>query len=382
MTEQQVAKIRAVVHLVGLAAEAAAGISGVVRRMHQQIYRSVVPLSEQMTLPSLHEPIYELVQGSLQSAAELARQWPGSDWPEHPQWQGILGAVRGVVGDHLETTGHPLVSDIELRDRNGQLIQPENLVEQQHIAIFVHGLCMNESAFSQPGFQSLFDVQAAAGWTIVFVRYNSGLSIAENGRRLAMRLAQLRATQLMLLGHSMGGLVIRAAYGQEEASVWVDKLRLAVYLGSPHAGAPLERLGNQANALLGLSPWTQPLMQLGMIRSQGIQDLRHGAVGHSTTQLPAGATHLLIAGEFEESKNLGVGPWVGDGLVPVASALAQDADGNSLLQASCLIRKYFAGVGHLGLLSNTAVLDCIQEYWNNLQTSATQDIDAGLAQDE
>ena len=51
-----------------------------------------------------------------------------------------------------------------------------------------------------------------------------------------------------------------------------------LFLGTPHHGAPLERAGSWVDLLLGISPYSAPFARLGMARSDGIRDLRHGII--------------------------------------------------------------------------------------------------------
>ena len=68
-------------------------------------------------------------------------------------------------------------------------------------------------------------------------------------------------TELVLLGHSMGGLVGRSAVHVAQAAHlhWPSVLKHMVFLGTPHHGAPLERAGHWLDLILGATPWTAPL---------------------------------------------------------------------------------------------------------------------------
>jgi pimeloyl-ACP methyl ester carboxylesterase len=122
------------------------------------------------------------------------------------------------------------------------------------------------------------------GWTPLYAEYNSGLHISDNGRLLATYLDELQAawpvpvTEIALVGHSMGGLVVRAAAHQAADFAWAGSLRHVIGLGAPHLGAPLERLVNRGTHALGRLPETLPFAQWLNRRSVGIKDLRHGAV--------------------------------------------------------------------------------------------------------
>ena len=150
----------------------------------------------------------------------------------------------------------------------------------------------------------------------------------------------------MIVGHSMGGLVARSAcrHAAEAGHAWLGRLRTLVCLGTPHHGAPLERGGRWLEGALGLSPYTAPLARLGAIRSTGIQDLRHG----DATPLPAGVACCTVAG------TLGPGP-IGDGLVPLASALGRHRRPEKTLAFPPERSFVGRGLGHFDLLDRPEV---------------------------
>lgn len=183
---------------------------------------------------------------------------------------------------------------------------------------------------------------AVHGYTPVHLYYNSGQSIAANGRALSTLLEQLLADwpvpieRVAILGHSMGGLVARSAIASasRQQHAWVEHLDRIVFLGTPHHGAPLERAGHALQTVLGLTPWTAPFVRLGQLRSAGIQDLRHGWIDErgvsgkrEPIRLPAhirahgvAASTQAIAGKRDHHRARG------DGLVPVRSALGLHRD--------------------------------------------------------
>jgi pimeloyl-ACP methyl ester carboxylesterase len=154
------------------------------------------------------------------------------------------------------------------------------------LAVFVHGLCEDEHAWSITGRRSYgARLQQELGYTPVYVRYNTGLHISDNGRRLAEVLHHLVGAwptdveEIVLVGHSMGGLVARSAchYGERDGRGWVKPVRHVFCLGTPHLGAPLERAANRAGHVLGRLAVTRPFADVINARSAGIKDLRYGA---------------------------------------------------------------------------------------------------------
>src|SRR5947209_14653024 len=100
------------------------------------------------------------------------------------------------------------------------------------------------------------------GLTPVYVRYNTGRHISENGRSLHELIEQLVACwpvdveKVALIGHSMGGLVARSAccHASESGGEWVRRVRHVVTLGTPHMGAPLAQAVHYASAGLDALP--------------------------------------------------------------------------------------------------------------------------------
>jgi triacylglycerol lipase len=205
-----------------------------------------------------------------------------------PTWieDASVGALNGAVGDYLHDRGNSL--DMGMQFRLGDRYVPPQEIDAPRIALFVHGIsttewswCLNAEAFHgdpTTHFGSL--LERDLGYTPVFLRYNTGRHISHNGRQLAECLDALSCKELVLVGHSIGGLVARSAchYGIEAGRRWPNALTHVVCLGSPHLGAPLEKAGNVVSSVLGLFdvPGTQIPARVINARSAGIKDLRFG----------------------------------------------------------------------------------------------------------
>lgn len=275
-------------------------------------------------------------------------------------------ALNGVLGDTLAAHDNPLHQGMSLRNEFGEEISLQDWKQdaRRGLVVFVHGLCLSEREWQNHEHASFVRELRDFGYGVAWLRYNTGRAIHENGADLSLLLEEANPEKLplTLIGHSMGGLVIRAAshHADNYGMQWQQQLRHAAYLGTPHQGAPLERLGEGANRLLGLTPYTKPFMQIGGLRSNGIQDLRHGriAAGERPLQLAAGARHLLIAGHLGNERKMDL---LGDGLVPVRSALGQHLEPEKALQGE-ITRREFPALGHMALLKDARVYSALMEW--------------------
>ncbi|MGH8491898.1 MAG: alpha/beta fold hydrolase [Moraxellaceae bacterium] len=353
----------AVAHLALLGAS---GITRLVASTHATIASRPHPLAgnsaqaEQAPLP------YQIITRSFLWLAALSARLHGQLPVDH---QGGLfrSAMNGVLGDTLAAHGNPLHQGMSLRDEFGtEMVAGEWQQEARRgLVIFVHGLCLSEREWQNIEHANFVRELREFGYGVAWLRYNTGRAIHENGADLSLLLEEANPEKLplTLIGHSMGGLVVRAAshHAENYGMQWSAQLRHAAYLGTPHQGSPLERLGEGANRLLGLTPYTKPFMQIGGLRSNGIQDLRHGriaAIG-KPVQLASGARHLLIAGHLGNERKMDL---LGDGLVPVRSALGQHLEPEKALQAADITRREFPALGHMALLKDARVYTALMEW--------------------
>ncbi len=258
----------------------------------------------------------------------------------------LISALNGVVGDHLVATNNPLAIPMQWRVGDTAAKKSGKLI------ILIHGLCMNDQQWLRDGHDHGAALSLATGATPLYIRYNTGLPIAENGKQFSRLLTALVAqwpvavTQIAIVAHSMGGLVTRAALNDSDAT-WRSKLKQIVFLGTPHAGAPLERGGHWVDLLLKAIPYSAPFVRLTTLRSAGITDLREG---NTTSPLPTDVTCYAIAGSLSATPGAAKERFLGDGLVPLTSALGETA-----LKFAKRNTWVAQGVGHLDLLSDTGV---------------------------
>jgi pimeloyl-ACP methyl ester carboxylesterase len=368
---------------VRLAVDGVGGVTNIVESMHGRIARGAPPLGTVPDAPTrgITGFVYRSIRGTtglvgkgidaaLAAAEALMPATSGSLRDDSFAREAWVAALNGVLGDHLERSGNPLATPMALRPRGVHAASPTS-----HLLVLIHGLCMNDLQWTRGGHDHGQALGEALGCTPVYLRYNSGRHISTNGAELASHLEALLkswpvpADTLTVVGHSMGGLVARSAAHQaaQAGMQWPAKLRKLVFLGTPHQGAPLERGGNWLHRGLGISPYAAPFTRLSGLRSEGITDLRHGNLlepdwagdryGHrdrrTPVPLPAGVACYAVAATLGESE--AGGEWLGDGLVPVASALGRHERPTRDLHVPPSHQFIARGVHHLDLLCDTGV---------------------------
>jgi pimeloyl-ACP methyl ester carboxylesterase len=278
----------------------------------------------------------------------------------------LVAAIGGLVGDDMAARRNPLTPRLGFYRDNRRLdLRADALAAvypqaRPRLAIFIHGLCCTEHAWSlyrdeQPADAANYGMRIEAlGYTPLHLRYNSGLHISQNGRLLARALDRLLAAwpvpveDIVLIGHSMGGLVARAAAhsGALRAAPWTAKVSRVFCIGSPHLGAPLEQVVNLGVARMERHRLSRPLARILKIRSAGIKDLRQGATHDSDWRRRdldglgpaprsaiariAGARYHFIGSTVGAHTDDRLARSFGDGLVDLPSATASElADADS-----------------------------------------------------
>ncbi len=357
----------------GLAAE----IVDVVERMHGTIERFPSPTGkvESDRTTGITGIVYrgirrcfDIVSDAMGSGARGLTRIAGED--NSQAWLTTRGIINGVCGDALEARGNPLAQTMRLVERRGN-------TDAETLVVFLHGLCMTELGWLRGEFAE-FEAwcRDEINAKTAHVRYNSGRHISVNGRELSGLLEAVvkneNVNQLILIGHSMGGLLVRSACHYGRALPWVERLTHVAMLGTPHRGAPLERLGNFANGLLKKTPYTTPLAHLGDLRSAGIKDLRFTNLvdedwegrahdqsspeGKRDVPLVQHVNYLMIAATRSEEVFEPVWRSKDDLLVPVASAWGLSNEGEDRLNHSRIRRELIVGLDHLSLMGNREAL--------------------------
>ncbi len=384
--------------VVQLATQATAGVTRIAEGVHQSVLDS-------LGIPGGKTPgqtggitglVYKSVHGVTRLVGKsvdtlLARLQPALDAAEDaqagsPQRAAVLAALNGVMGDHLLEVHSPFATPMTLRYQgaalNWQALPPMPQATGR-VLLLIHGLCMNDLQWHSQQDGQVVDHGAALadklGYTPVYLRYNSGLHTSQNGHELSALLEQLVAhwptpiQEITVLAHSMGGLLIRSAYyyARQEGLRWPSSLKNIVFLGTPHHGAPLERAGNWVDVILSSTRYSAPFAKLGQLRSAGITDLRWGNVldadwqGHDRFQrkpddrqvlaLPARVACYALAATTASQRSALADRLIGDGLVPLHSALGQHDDPKRTMVFAKTAQWIAYRTSHMALLSSPAV---------------------------
>ena len=381
-----------------LAGDAAAGLTMRVRELHVGIAQRAFGGAGAAARPAkvAHDAIADgaylaarglsrlLVRGGAR-AVSVVRAPDAPALETHPAGHLAVGALNGAFGDLLHRRGSPLAVPMAVR-RGGRDVpcRRDALVAAfpdagPRLAVFAHGLCETDASWRLGAERHVpygARLETELGYTPVYVRYNTGRHISENGRDLAGLLGELvdawpvEVSEVALVGHSMGGLLARSACHYGRGEVWTERVRHIFSLGSPHKGAPLEQAAYVACAALSKLPETRPLAGMINARSAGVKDLGRGylvdadwrheetvgplrTMGSEVPFLP-GANHYFISATLTREPDAPVGRVLGDLLVLRPSAWDHGGRGERLRFPIDNYR-HIGAANHFDLLNHPAV---------------------------
>ncbi len=315
-------------------------------------------------------------RGASRGLAAAASTGAGPRLEEDPRGRFLNAAVHGLIGDRLADERPRLAIEMAVR-AGGRDVAPTATGlagafpgASGRVVVLLHGLCESEEAWGAQRHErgtTYAEELAAQGWTPVLLRANTGLPLRENGVALAALLQRLvdrwpvPVERVALVGHSMGGLVSRAAgavaAGDGRPHPWTRLVTDVVMLGSPHFGAPLAiGVGHGSRALARL-PETAAFGRLLDWRSRGVHDLVVG-LGEDVAPLPH-ARYRLVAATVTRSERHPVGWLLGDLLVRAESAYGRRA-GRALFPDGETL--HVGGAGHLALLNHPEVAQALRRW--------------------
>jgi pimeloyl-ACP methyl ester carboxylesterase len=368
-------------------------VLGTVRDVHRAVAGRVFGLLARTTRGSatgprlLHDGVSTAVYGGLGAGLrctaaglraadrrDLGPRLGSSRWGRQVQ-----SAVNGLAGDKLCEELPELAITLAVRS-GGHDVPPERHAiaaafpdATGDLVVFLHGLGENDDSWDlrreEHGGSYGSRLGAEAGWTPVYLRANTGLPVADNGVALASLLQRLvdvwptDVRRIALVGHSMGGLILRAACAVGVDAVsggrpWTDRVSNVVTLGTPHLGAPLERLVHAGSRVLGVLPESAPFGRILEYRSVGILDLRRGLAA-DVQHLPHARYHLVAAtlGGWQRDP---VSEVLGDLLVRYPSAVGKARRGREMFPGADVL--HVPGTDHFGLLNHPAVYAALRRW--------------------
>ena len=388
-----------------LAGDAAGGLASQIHQMHsgvaERVWRAVGPASIPVRI--VHDQVAQrgysaaqqltrrVVSGGVR-ALGVGRSAEAESIERTVMGRAVVGALNGIWGDTMARQQNRLALKMTLRSGGRDVVLTGGGVRRAYphatprLAVFVHGLCETDDAWMLGGARHVpygFRLQAELGYTPVYVRYNTGLHISENGRQLAAVLDELTRAwpvevhEIALIGHSMGGLVGRSACHYSDGAAWCGKVRHVFTLGSPHLGAPLEQGANALSYYLSKLPETRALFATPLnLRSVGIKDLRYGYLvdecwqdqdcdaflRDTSREVPfmRTASHYFICATLSREPNALAGRLVGDLLVLRASAWSQRR--GERLRFRIEHYGHLGGANHFDLLNHPAIYGQIRRW--------------------
>jgi pimeloyl-ACP methyl ester carboxylesterase len=306
--------------------------------------------------------------------------------------EAVSSVLNGVIGDYLEKTENPLEINMQFRHQAKAIPLDKESLEKTYTApngkilLMVHGSCMNDIQWTRKEHNHGRALAKEFDKTPIDLHYNSGRHISTNGQNFNELLENLvshwpvAVEELVIIGHSMGGLVSRSAlyYGQQQQNSWTKHLKKIIFLGTPHHGAPMEQAGNYVDVILEAVPYAKPFARLGKIRSAGVTDLRYGNLldedwknsdrfkmhgdQRQHISLPKQIECYAIAGVIGKAIKSGTRELLGDNMVGIKSALGQHKDPTKDLNFKKANTWIAYENNHMDLLSNPKVYNKIKTW--------------------
>ena len=332
----------------------------------------------------VHDRISGVAYGGVDAGLRAATRWlrtvddrgVGPSLEAAPAGRQLLSAVNGLIGDRLAAERPELAIPMSVRSGGADVPLQRAALSAAFpdagpdLVVFLHGLGENDDSWNahreETGGSYGSRLAAETGWTPVYMRANTGLPIAENGVALASLLDGLVAEwptevrRIALVGHSMGGLIMRAACAvvTDAKTPWTPLVTSVVTLGSPHLGAPLEQVVTLGARALGMFPESAPFGRILEYRSVGILNLRRGLAA-DVQHLPHARYHL-VAATLAVSHRHPVSTVFGDLFVRYPSALGRPRHGPEMFPGADVL--HVPGADHFALLNHPDVYAAIKKW--------------------
>jgi pimeloyl-ACP methyl ester carboxylesterase len=308
-------------------------------------------------------------------------------------------SINGFWGDYLARKNSRLDLGMTLRHHGRHLPATREAFADAFsnptpkLCVFVHSLAAtewlwslaSETHYGDPDVTFGTRLRDDLGYTPIYLRYNTGVHISENGKRLSKMLSEVLEAypvpvdEIALVGHSMGGLVARSAahYGREHDEPWADRLRHVACIGSPHLGAPLEKAVNVFTSVLKRveAAGAQVPAELLDARSAGVKDLRYGytieeewagrdpdavfADARRNIPLVEGVGYYFLAATISRDPEHPVGQLLGDLMVRLPSAIGEHPEPARKIHFSG--GTVFPGMNHIHIANHPDVYEALHD---------------------
>jgi pimeloyl-ACP methyl ester carboxylesterase len=325
------------------------------------------------------------LRGSAKALRVADRFGLGSNIEDSRRGRFVISAVNGLIGDKLVTAGSPLAIEIGVRrDGHDVPMTPDGLAAaypaaSDAVVVFLHGLCETENYWdrrSRPrtadgSSTASYGVRLAAdeGWSPVFVRCNTGVSLGETGVALSSLLSTLveawptEVRRIALVGHSMGALIARAAcaVSLDVEEPWTELVTNVVTLGAPHTGSPVERSIARGMKVAARAPELALFTRIFEQRSIGVLDL-HDGMPEDRAAVPNAKYHL-VAATLSKSPKHPLASTVGDYLVQYRSAVGLLPGNVEMFPGADVL--HVPGADHFDLLNHDDVYAAMRGWLAN-----------------
>lgn len=306
--------------------------------------------------------------------------------------EAIIAVLNGVIGDHLEKNDNPLQIKMNFRYNAKPIAIDKKNLEKTYanisgkILLMIHGSCMNDLQWTKEQHNHGELLATELNKTPIYLHYNTGLHVSTNGQEFNNLLEELvqqwpvPVEEIIIVAHSMGGLVSRSAlyYAENQQKKWVKHLKKIIFIGTPHHGAPMEKAGNIIDVVLENIAYAKPFARLGKIRSAGVTDLRYGNLVDEDWQdfdrfkmngdkrksipIPTKIKCYSLAGIVGKEAKTIKSKLLGDNMVGVKSALGKHKNASKNIFSEMTDTYIVNECNHTDLLSNLKVYNKIKSW--------------------
>lgn len=353
------------------------------RRAHRAVRVGAGPAGAPAEV--LHRGIAALVYGAVglsfrgasAGLSRLAEAGVGPDLEQGSRGRFVNAAVNGLIGDELRRDRPRLAIEMAVRHEGRDVpLTSAGLAAAfpeagPNVVVFLHGLCENEAYWRRHRDRvgsTYGEMLADRDWTPVYLRANTGLPLRENGVILASLMQRLvdawptDVGRIAMVGHSLGGLVVRAASAVVAdggaPAPWTGLVSDVVTLGTPHLGSWFAVGADRASRGLGRMPEGAAFGRIIDRQAPGIHDLIEG-LAEDVPPMPH-ARYRLVSATLTRTPQHPVARAFGDLLVTPASAVGRDRRGTDLFPGAEVLR--LGRTDHFGLLNHPEVHEALARW--------------------